>query len=206
MGKKGERMIKASLRMIAVAGLLPAVLVMTGCGPYTSTVVQLNREKYLCRNDPNQFSPYQGKRILLSTITDESKNTSNLAYYNPERTVGYQLFYSSQHQMPQPVVSYFWYALQKGFECGGVRIEEHGRIYDAELSLALKSLTDEEIRFQASLTRKTALVLEKEYVVTMPKVQAIETKVLEDRAYRMLDAIVARILNDQDFQKAFFEK
>jgi hypothetical protein len=168
--------------------------------------VQLNREKYVCRNDPNQFSAFKGKRILLMNITDESKNTSNLAYYNPEKTVGYQLFYSSQHQMPQPVVSYFWYALQKGFECAGVRIEEHGRIYDAELLLVFRSLTDEEVRFQAFLVRKAVSVLDKEYVVAMPKVQLVNKKALEDRAYRMLDAMVATILNDPDFKIAFFEK
>lgn len=198
--------MKISQRKIVVVSLLLTVLMMSGCGPYTSTVVQLNREKYTCQNDPSQFSPFQGKRILLTNITDESKNTSNLAYYNPEKTIGYQLFYSSQHQMPQPVVSYFWYALQKGFECAGVRIEERGRIYDAELSLVFRSLTDEEIQFQAFLSRKTVSVLEKEYVVTMPKVQVIKKDLLENRAYRMLDAIVATILNDPDFRKAFFEK
>lgn len=198
--------MKISYRKIVVGGLLLTVLLLIGCGPYTSTVVQLNREKYVCQNDPTQFSAFQGKRILLMNITDESKNTSNLAYYNPEKTVGYQLFYSSQHQMPQPVVSYFWYALQKGFECVGVRIEEHGRIYDAELSLVFRSLTDEEVRFQAFLVRKAVSVLEKEYVVTMPKVQLVNKSVLENRAYRMLDAIVATILSDPDFKKAFFEK
>jgi hypothetical protein len=193
-----------SQRKIVVMGLLLTVLMMAGCGPFTDTVVQLNREKYVCQIDPNQFSAFQGKRLLLMNITDQSRNTSNLAYYNPEKTVGYQLFYSSQHQMPQPVVSYFWYALQKGFECAGVRIEEHGRIYDAELSLVFRSLTDEEIRFQAFLVRKAVPVFEKEYVVTMPKVQPGNKKALEDRAYRMLDAMVVDMLSDPDFKKAFF--
>ncbi len=38
-------MMKASYRKIVVGGLLLTVLMMTGCGPYANTVVQLNREK-----------------------------------------------------------------------------------------------------------------------------------------------------------------
>jgi hypothetical protein len=199
-------MMKASYRKIVLGGLLLTVLVMCGCAPYARTVVPLNRDSYICRNDPGQFGLFQGKRILLNTIRDESKNTSNLAYYSPEGTVGYQLFYSSEHTIQQPVVSYFWYALKKGFECAGVRIEEYGPIYDAELSLTFLSLTDEEVQFRALLMQKGVLSLQKEYAVTMPKVPIIKKDLLEDRAYRMLDTIVATILNDPDFQKAFFER
>jgi hypothetical protein len=85
-------------------------------------------------------------------------------------------------------------------------IEEYGPVNDADLSLTFLSLTDEEIRFRALLTRQGTQAIEKEYTVTMTKVQMYEKALLEDRAYRMLDAIVATILNDPDFQKAFFEK
>jgi hypothetical protein len=199
-------MMRVPCRMIVLVGLLLTVLMMTGCAPYARTVVPLNRDSYICRNDPGQFSRYQGKIILLTTIRDESKNTSNLAYYSPEGTVGYQLFYSSEHSIQQPVPSYFWYALKKGFECVGVRIEEHGTVYDAELSLTFLSLTDEEIQFRALLTRKGVLTLQKEYTVTMPKLPTVDKGLLEDRAYRMLDDIVATILTDPGFHKAFFER
>jgi hypothetical protein len=203
---KGDPMMKASYRKIVLGGLLLSTVMMSGCAPYARTVVPLNRDSYVCRNDPGQFGMFQGRRILLTTIRDESKNTSNLAYYSPEGTVGYQLFYSSEHSIQQPVVSYFWYALKKGFECVGVRIEEHGPIYDAELSLTFLSLTDEEVQFRALLLRQGTLSLQKEYAVAMPKLPAPDKALLEDRAYRMLDAIVATILSDPDFQKAFFER
>jgi hypothetical protein len=199
-------MMKASHQKIIIGGLLLAVLAVTGCAPYARVVVPLNRDRYVCKNDAGKFALFQGKRILLTTIRDESKNTSNLAYYNPEGTVGYQLFYSSRHEVQQPVVSYFWYALKKGFECVGVRIEEYGTIFDAELSLTFLSLTDEEIQFRALLMRKGVLTLQKEYAVTMPRVETVDKDLLEERAYRMLDAIVATLLNDPDFQKAFFER
>lgn len=38
-------MMKESYRKMVVGGLLLTVLMMTGCGPYANTVVQLNREK-----------------------------------------------------------------------------------------------------------------------------------------------------------------
>jgi hypothetical protein len=164
----------------------------------------LNREKYDCKLNPDQFIQFKGKRILFASIDDKSTNTSNLAYYNPERTVGYQLFYSSTHAMPQPVVSYFWYALQKGFECAGVKIEEGGPVYDAELALTIRSLTDEEIKFQALLTKMGQLACNKDFVIRMPKVETNEQSALEQRAYRMLDSIVTTILSDPDIQKAFF--
>ena len=189
---------------IVVGCLLVSILTMIGCGPFTNTVVQLKRDRYICAIDPNQFIQFQGKRILLSSITDESKNTTNLAYYNPERTVGYQLFYSKEHEMQQPVVSYFWYALQKAFECAGIKIEEHGKNYDVELSLIINSLTDEEMKFRVLLIKKGTLAHQRDYVVTTPKVQTKTLAVLEKRAYGMLDSIVLTILNDPDFQKAFF--
>ena len=117
--------------------VLVSALIICGCGPYATNIVDLNRDKYVCKINPAQFNNFQGKRILLSTIIDESKNTTNLGYYNPDKTIGYRLSYS-ESSVQQPVVSYFWYALKKGFECAGIRIFSYG-LYDAELSLIFKS-------------------------------------------------------------------
>ena len=192
-------------KIFFVSCMLFTIVIVCSCGPTTSTVVKLNREKYDCKINADQFIKFKGKQILLASIEDKSTNTSNLAYYNPERTVGYQLFYSSANSWSQPVVSYFWYALQKGFECAGVKIEESGPIYNAELNITLNSLTDEEIKFRLLLTSTGRLVYQKDYVVSMPKVETNEQAVLEQRAYRMLDSIVITILSDPDFQKAFFQ-
>jgi len=177
-------------------------LIICGCGPYTNNIVDLNRDRYVCKIDPAQFNNFQGKRILLSTIIDESKNTSNMGYYNPEKMIGYRL-YSGENTLQQPVVTYFWYSLKKGFECAGIRIEEHGLVYDAELSLIFKSLTDEEIKFTMLLTKAGKIMYQQDYVVKMPEAQSKDHAVLEQRAYGMLDSIVKTILNDPDFQKAF---
>jgi hypothetical protein len=125
-----------------------------------------------------------------------------MGYYNPEKMIGYRL-YNAENTLQQPVVTYFWYSLKKGFECAGIRIEEYGLVYDAELSLIFKSLTDEEIKFTMLLTKAGKLMYQQDYVVKMPEVQSKDHAVLEQRAYGMLDSIVKTILNDPDFQKAF---
>jgi hypothetical protein len=180
---------------------LVSALIICGCGPYATNIVDLNRDKYVCKINPAQFNNFQGKRILLSTIIDESKNTTNLGYYNPDKTIGYRLSYS-ESSVQQPVVSYFWYALKKGFECAGIRIFSYG-LYDAELSLIFKSLTDEEIKFTMIVTKIGKLIYQHDYLIKMPEAQSKDHAVLEQRAYGMLDSIVRTILDDPDFQKAF---
>jgi hypothetical protein len=125
-----------------------------------------------------------------------------MGYYNPDKTIGYRL-YSAENTLQQPLVTYFWYSLKKSFECAGVRIEEYGPIYDAELSLIFKSLTDEEIKFTMLVTKIGKLIYKQDYVVKMPEAQSKDHAVLEQRAYGMLDSIVRTILNDPDFQKVF---
>jgi hypothetical protein len=180
---------------------LVSALIICGCGPYATNIVDLNRDKYVCKINPAQFNNFQGKRFLLSTIIDESKNTTNLGYYNPDKTIGYRLSYS-ESSVQQPVVSYFWYALKKGFECAGIRIFSYG-LYDAELSFIFKSLTDEEIKFTMIVTKIGKLIYQHDYVIKMPEAQSKDHAVLEQRAYGMLDSIVRTILDDPDFQKAF---
>jgi len=180
---------------------LVSALIICGCGPYATNIVDLNRDKYVCKINPAQFNNFQGKRFLLSTIIDESKNTTNLGYYNPDKTICYRLSYS-ESSVQQPVVSYFWYALKKGFECAGIRIFSYG-LYDAELSLIFKSLTDEEIKFTMIVTKIGKLIYQHDYLIKMPEAQSKDHAVLEQRAYGMLDSIVRTILDDPDFQKAF---
>lgn len=178
-------------------------LMFCGCGPLTSTVVQLNRERYTPQINPANYSSLQGKVILFDSIEDKSTNTVNLAYFNPEKTVGYQLFYSSQHTLSQPVVSFFWYSLKKGFEHAGIKIIEGGPIYDAELLMTINSLTDEEIRFNILLTQKGKAFCRKDYVVTVQKATIKDQEFLERRAYSMLDSIIHAMLTDKNFQEAF---
>jgi hypothetical protein len=182
------------------------VIFIVGCGPTANTIVQLGRQKYISHINPEDYKTVQGKRILFSSIIDKSTNTENLGYFNPERTVGYQLFYGLPDQgMPQPVVSFFWYALKKGFDHAGIIIEESSPIYDAELTMTFRSVTDREINFDVIFSRLGGLFYQKNYSVKNPNGQTTDKSVLEQRAYSMIDSMVKTILDDPDFKKMFLK-
>lgn len=192
-----------SARMAFVFFFLVFSSLLSGCGvPTGAARVDLSRERYVSKIDPAQFQEYRGKAIIFPTIIDESKNTKNFYYCNPDETVCYSLFYSST-AMQQPLVSYYWYALKKAFESAGIRIVEDERFPDGELALTFKSLTDEEVQFTADLTKRN-MAHSKLYTVRMPKVEARRLDLLEQRAYGMLDSIVMTILSDPGFHDAFF--
>lgn len=178
------------------------VLFMAGCAPTANTVVTLSRDRYSPNINVEEYKTYIGKTILFSSIIDKS-GTSNLAYYNPDKTVGYQLYYTSSAFVNQPVISFFWYALQKGFEHAGLKVETSGPVYDAELTIIFTSLTDKEIQFDVIGTKMGALLYKKHCVVRTPDVKTTDTTILEKRAYGMIDSMIKTILDDSDFKKIF---
>jgi hypothetical protein len=180
------------------------IIFIAGCGPMANQVVMLSRDNYVSKINPDDYKVFQGKRILFHTIIDKSTNTSNLAYYNPERTVGYGLYYKSPGDgWAQPVVSFFWYALKKGFDHVGIIMEESSPIYDAELTITFRSVTDREINFDVVFTKMGKLYYEKNYSVKNTEVGTTDNTALEKRAYGMLDSMVKTILDDPDFKKIF---
>ena len=178
------------------------IIFIVGCAPMANTVVELNRERYSPNINLENYKFYSGKTILFSSIIDKS-GTPNLAYYNPDKTVGYWFFYTSSSSMNQPVISFFWYALQKGFEKAGLNIVTAGPVYDAELTIIFTSLTDKEIQFDTLGTKMGTLLYKKHCIVSTPDVQTTDTTVLEKRAYDMIDSMVKTILDDPNFKKMF---
>ena len=180
------------------------IFFVVGCGPVVTTTVTLNRDKYTSTLNAKDYEAVHGKRILFHSIIDKSTNTSNLSYYNPEKTIGYNLYYKSpDSSMAQPVVSFFWYALKKGFDHAGIVIEESSPIYDAELTMTLLSVTDREIKFAVLFTKMGRIIYNKDYSVKSSDVKTGDVSVLEQRAYGMIDSMVKAILDDPDFKKMF---
>lgn len=177
------------------------LLIIIGCGPIVSNTVILNRDRYVSQINPLTYDQFKGKTILLNSIADNSKNTTNLTYFNPERTFSHEMFYSKDSSWPQPLVSYLWYALQKGFESVGIRVLAEGSIYDAALSMTINSMTDEEVKFDVLMIRTKMIQFQKSYVVTMPKAPSGESEILEQRSYRMLDKMIEAMLGDPGFQE-----
>lgn len=178
------------------------VIFIVGCAPMTNTIVTLGRDNYVPQLNPNDYKQFHDKQILFHSIKDQSANTSNLAFYNPERTVGYSLYYKRPNEgMAQPVVSFFWYALKKGFDHIGIIIEESSPIYDAEMNMTFRSVTDREIKFHVLFTKLGKKFYEKTYSVKTPDVRTDDAAVLEKQAYGMIDAMVKAIVDDPDFKR-----
>jgi hypothetical protein len=82
------------LRVRFIAYLL-IIIFMVGCSPSAvKTVVHLSRENYVSQINPDDYKEVRGKRILFHGVIDQSTNTSNFFYYDPAKTVGYQLYYA----------------------------------------------------------------------------------------------------------------
>jgi hypothetical protein len=178
------------------------MLFIIGCGPMTSTTVTLARDKYIPQLNPDDYKHFHGKQIIFHSINDQSANTSNLAFYNPEKTIGYSLYYKQPNEgMAQPVVSFFWYALKKGFDHIGIIIADASPTFDAEMFMTFRSVTDREIKFHILFTKLGRKFYEKTYTVTASDVRTDDIAVLEKRAYGIIDAMVKTIADDPDFKR-----
>lgn len=187
--------------------LVVFLLFISACGPYMSQTVVLNRENYISQINSAKYGQYKDKIILLNSIIDNSKNTTNFNYYNTEKTIDYDLFYSNpKSSFQQPVVSYMWYVFQKGFETAGLKIITEGSLFDVALTLTFNSITDEEVKFDLLMLGKNINIIQKSFVVTIPKTSSKDPIALEKRAYTMSDKIIETILCDSDFQKALSAK
>lgn len=190
-----------SFRGYLIAYMLMTLLI-TACAPVTNTVVTLSRDRYTPKLNLDDYKIYNDKTILLSSIEDKS-GTPNMWYYNPDKTVGYQLFYASSSSINQPVVSFFWYALQKGFEHTRINIVTTGPVYNIELSITFTSLSDKEVQFDVVASKRGRLLYNRHHIVRTQDMQTTDTTVLENRAYEMIDAMVKAILDDPEFRKIF---
>lgn len=189
-------------KMYKAISVCVIMILIAACGPSTSQVVVLNRDDYASQIDPARYPQYKGKIIMLNSIVENSKNTSNFAYYNPEKTFGHSLFYSTPgRNLPQPLASYLWYVLQKGFGSAGIKIVADETSFDAEMTITINSITDEEVKFDVLTIGNNSLKTQKSYVTTMPKAPSLESPVLEKRAYKMHDKMIEAILDDPDMQK-----
>lgn len=110
------------------------LLFLLSCASFTPPEgvlnVQLSRDQYNPLVQTSKLSEYKGRTIIFDSIDIDAKDVENMYYLNQEQTVGYTLFYKTSG-MPQPVVSFFWYALQKKFSSIGIDVKEGGPIKNA---------------------------------------------------------------------------
>ena len=166
--------------------------------------VRVSRDQYQPLLESSKFAEYRGQIIIFDSIDIDARDVTNFYYLNDDKTVGYTLFYTSDG-IQQPVVSFFWYALQKSFINVGIDIREGGLIKNAaRLNLKITALTDQEAKFTVSLLRNGLLLMQKEIVVSKKFSPTKDDSELKKRAYEFIDLIAETILSDPDFKREFF--
>jgi len=120
------------------------------------------------------------------------------------KTIGYTLFYKSDG-IQQPVVSFFWYAMQKVFQDVGIDVREELVIKNVpKLDLKIMSLTDQDAKFILTLSRNGILLVLKEINVSQKLPPTKDIPELKKRSYMFIDRIAEAILSDPDFKREFF--
>jgi hypothetical protein len=183
-------------------------LIMFSChfAPPANIEVRVSRDQYNPLLDQSKYAEYRGQTIIFDSIDIEARDVTNFHYLNEGKTVGYSLYYTSNGTQ-QPVVSFFWYALQKVFTDVGIVIKEAGLIKNAaQLNLKIMSLTDQEAKFIVSLSRNGILLMQKEIIASKKFPPTKEVSELQKRSYEFIDHIAETILSDPDFKKGFFSE
>lgn len=168
--------------------------------------VPLSRDQYKPLVQTSKFSEYKGQTIIFDSIDIDAKDVENMYYLNGEQTVGYTLFYKTGG-IQQPVVSFFWYALQKTFNSIGIDVKEGGPIKNAaQLNLKIMFLTDQKAIFKASLLRNGYLIMQKDITVSKKFPPTNDVPQLTKNAFEFIDLIAETILGDPDFKREFFSE
>ena len=182
-------------------------LILLSCQTPAGTLnVLISKDLYQPSLDPSRYADYKGQIIIFDSIDIEAPDVTNFYYLNEDKTVGYTLSYAP-YGMQQPVVSFFWYALQKAFVNIGIDIREAGPIKNAaQLHLKIMYLTDQEAKFAVSLSRNGLLLLQKIIISSKKFPPTKDVPDLQKRSYEFIDHIAETILSDPDFKREFFSE
>jgi hypothetical protein len=191
---------------------IAVILFLFGCA--SSTKVMISSDKYSPAFRAGDVSRLKGKKLILSSFSNQAQNTKAWDYYSADK----KYMYEGNVQLE----TYYWNCFSKAFKQAGVKLVDYG--YGdyrggpwwwgvpppghhskgvAEFQLILTSLTDQEFKFKALLFKEGQTKYEKEFTVTMDAAQSENAAELEKRAYRLVDLAFTTIIKDRDFQKAF---
>jgi len=205
--KEGNMKRKTNIMIWSI--LILSVLILFSCSfppPQGVMNIRVSRDQYQPLLESSKFAEYRGQIIIFDSIDIDARDVTNFYYLNEDKTVGYTLFYKSDG-IQQPVVSFFWYALQKTFENIGIDVRERGLIKNAaQLNLKIIALTDQEAKFIVSLLRNGYLIMQKEIIVSKKFPPTKDDSELKKRAYEFIDHIAATILSDPDIKREFFSE
>ncbi len=191
-----------------------AVLLLFGCA--ASTKVTMSSDKYSPAFRAADVSRLKGKKLILSSFSNQAQNTKAWNYFSADK----KYMYEGNAQLE----TYYWNCFYKAFKLAGVNLVDytygnyrgpHPYWWGApppaapqakgilEFQLILTSLTDQEFKFKALLFKDGQTKYEKEFTVTMNAAESENAAELEKRAYRLVDLAFTTIIKDREFQKAF---
>lgn len=144
---------------------------------------------------------YKGKRVYLMNFDNQAQDTTNFAYYSPDKA----FVYSGDSL----IHNYFWYSFEKAFVSLGVAVtnEDKPDLAAPAMWLTLKSVTDDKYQVEVKINKRDYLVFLKIYTITGDPVPAAnrEKDFLEKRAYQMTSQLIQTVLTDPAFKEAFFK-
>ncbi len=187
--------MKSNPMIVLVLSLLvfPLLLGLNAC----SVNVPLDASLYRTGIPAEKFSQYRGKQVYLGSFTNKAENTSIFHYYDRDKDVSYG---------GPLLTSLFWYCFSSAFLDIGIGVYEHQSPPGVpQMSFTFFSLDDTGIKFNVTLKKDSFQIFKKDYSLDMEKQESKDPKILEERAYRFIDLIIAAILEDSDFKKAFFK-
>jgi hypothetical protein len=192
-------------------------LFLAGCA--SSTKIMMTQEKYSPSFRAGDYGRYKGKKLVLSSFSNQAQNTKAYDYFSTDKKYMYEGNASLEN--------YYLYCFQKAFRHIGVSLVDynydgaynpyhHGYWWGApgpgayrapkgvlEFQFILLSITDQEFKFKVLLFKNGESKLDKEYTVTMDAAGTDNAGELEKRSYRLVDLAFTTIMRDRDFQKLF---
>ena len=183
------------------------IFLTLSCAPMGVITVQVSRDHYKPQLEQSKYTEYKGQWLSFDSIdVSEDPNITNFYYLSSDKTIGYTLYYTLD-SMPQPVVSFFWYALQKAFEDVGIVVKVEAPLKNIpQLNLKILTLTDQEAKFRVRLLRNSVLLLEKEIIAEQKYPPTKDIPELEKRQYIFIDSMANAMLTDPDFKREFFSE
>lgn len=195
-------------------------LLLSGCA--SGTKIAITQEKYSPSFRAADYSRYKGKKLVLSSFTNQAQNTKTYSYFSPDKKLNYewnvsldQLYANSFTKAFKHIgvnlVDYIYdddYRHRHGYRYGYWWGAPGPGGYKApkgvpEFQFTMLSMTDQEFTFKIGVFRDGETKLDKEYTVKMAAAATDNTAELEKRGYQMVDLAFTTIMRDRDFQRVF---
>ncbi len=180
--------------MIGMIVCLCIITIMAiGCVTTGTKVSLLNYQPGLT----GDLNAYKGKRLYLMNFDNQANDTTIWSYSSPDKSVTYA--------GNSAIHNYFWYAFQDALTKTGMLISkvDNPDPNAPAMALTLLSITDVKYNVQVTLQEKGITVFTAKYTTEEAPLPEKDRNpaALEQRAYKMTNQLIAKILQDPGVKK-----